>query len=57
MAVDDGAKKAPRAALSVDVQHAQDLKESHSAVTNTRLLQIRYDTIRYDGLVRPKADE
>jgi len=30
--VDDGAEQSPRAALSVDVQHAQNLQEPNSAV-------------------------
>jgi len=34
--VDDGAEKTPRAALSVDMQHAQDLQEPNAAVTHDK---------------------
>jgi len=35
VAVDDGAEKSPRAALTINVQHAQDLQEPHPATQTT----------------------
>ena len=34
MDIDDGAEQTPRAALSVDVQHAQNLQETNTSESN-----------------------